>query len=202
MIPVRETDHYGKGKALLLEQFKNRKNIEALLHAYLGQCQILENTFWDIINSRLLNTAVGNQLDGLGDLVGESRLGRNDTDYRAAVRLRVRVNRSQGRAEDVMQVANLAAVAAGGVAEYQEFFPAVWVVTLYSVLSPSVIARMLYSTKSAATGGYLVYTDVDAAHMFTFDTSVSPLTGNRYKFDTVGGTDAFLPSVAVVSPTA
>lgn len=202
MIPVKQSNHIGTGKALLIEQFKDRKNIEGMLSAYLRQIQILENTFWDIINSRLLNTAVGNQLDGLGDLVGEGRLGRNDTDYREAVRLRVRVNRSQGRAEDVMQVANLAAAAVGGMAEYQEMFPAVWVVTLFSVSSPSVIARMLQSTKSAATGGYLVFTDVDAAHMFTFDDAVSPLTGNRYKFDTVGGTDAFFPSVVPVSATA
>src|SRR5882672_579851 len=200
MIATQNPDHVAQGIALLVEQFKATVDLPKYLAVYLRQNQILEGVIWDVINKRMLGVAVGDQLDQLGDLVGEGRLGRNDTDYRAAVRLRIRVNRSQGRAEDVIQVANLAS---GNTAIYNELYPANFEVQIYNTVTPAVIARMLYSTKAAGTGGTLVYSITpDDGTIFKFDHYGGPIIGNVFDSFYPGATNEKFPAVVAISSTA
>jgi len=155
-LPVYDPNHVLEGLALLLQQWRSSPKVTGILTTYLKQFQVLEDTVWDVINSRMVDTAVGAQLDMLGDLVGEARKGRNDTDYRAAVRLRIRVNRSQGRAVDVIDVATQGSGAPAIYREYPESL--VWEVELNNSSSPVEVAKLLMQTKAAASRGYIVYT--------------------------------------------
>lgn len=80
-------------------------NLNAILAALLRPLQVVENVFFDVIRARLLGHATGTQLDAIGRLVGEDRLGRLDDEvYRKAIRLRITVNGSSGRPEDLIKI--------------------------------------------------------------------------------------------------
>lgn len=199
MMPSKETAHVAVGLKLLIEQFRNTTTLPKFLAVYLRRFQDLENVTWDVINKRLLGVAVGNQLDMLGDLVGEPRLGRNDTDYRSAVTLRIRVNRSQGRAEDVIDVADLASAE---TASYYEYDPAGFAVEIYNATSPLVVARMLYATKAVGTGGALVFTNwATTADIFKFDSASFPITGNVFTSAVVPPAERF-PAALTLLPNS
>lgn len=81
-------------------------NLNSILSILLKQVQIVENVFHSVIVSRFIGSAVGVQLDQIGRLVGEPRYGRaDDAVYRRAIRLRIFVNGSSGRPEDIIQIA-------------------------------------------------------------------------------------------------
>lgn len=80
-------------------------NLNAFLAALLRQVQKAEDALKALMLSRFIGFAVGVQLDALGRLVGEDRLGRLDDDvYRKAIRLRILVNGSSGRPEDIIKI--------------------------------------------------------------------------------------------------
>lgn len=136
-------------------------NIQKLLSLFAGPIQDLEDQAWLILNGMILGNATGDQLDKLGAVVGESRGARSDTDYRTAIRLRIRANRSKGRAEDLIDVARLAAV--NSVPYYAEFFPAAWEVLINNLPGGLQVARFLGIAKMAGTAGVLTYTDDTSA---------------------------------------
>ncbi len=80
-------------------------NFNAILTALLRQVQKLEDAARDVMLSRFLGVAEGVHLDALGRLAGEARLGRVDDVYRKAIRLRIYINGSSGRPEDLIYVA-------------------------------------------------------------------------------------------------
>lgn len=80
-------------------------NLNAFLAALLRPLQVVENVFFDVIRARFLGHATGAQLDAIGHLVGEDRLGRlDDAVYRKAIRIRILVNGSSGRPEDLIAI--------------------------------------------------------------------------------------------------
>lgn len=174
-VPTYEPEHVIKGLALLLQQWRTSAKVTGILATYLRQFQTLEDTVWDVINSRMIDTAVGAQLDMLGSLVGELRKGRNDLDYRAAVRLRIRVNRSQGRTVDVIDVATQGS---GAPAIYREFPESlVWEIELTGSPSPVEVAKLLQQTKAAGSRGYVVYTTAAPSSMMRWTSVVAPAAG-------------------------
>ena len=80
-------------------------NLNALLAVCLKQLQKAEDALNTGIITRFLGFAAGAHLDAIGRLVGEARLGKLDPDYRKAIRLRIYVNGSSGRPEDLIYVA-------------------------------------------------------------------------------------------------
>lgn len=92
----------------LLEFWKNKPTLRALLSDYTDEIQLLENAIWDTITKRLLDNAADAQLDVLGRIVGEPRNGLGDPAYRVRIRVRIRINQSFGTAPDVIAVLRLA----------------------------------------------------------------------------------------------
>lgn len=87
----------------LTGQFDNSPKLRALLAAIVGPLTVLETDADALIAERWIDTAVGVQLDGCGYIVGESRLGRTDDDYRSAIKFRVFVNTSKGTPVDMIR---------------------------------------------------------------------------------------------------
>jgi len=94
-------DHVARAKSLLIEQLKPRPKINALVEAFVSPAQELENMLSDLLRFRSIDTAVGAQLDIIGEIVGQERGGRTDAEYRAAIRARIQINNSSGTPEDV-----------------------------------------------------------------------------------------------------
>lgn len=152
MLPEKVTTHEAEAKALLISQFRGKPVIEALLSSWIRPLQDLENVLWDVIDKRVLETAVDAQLDSLGKLVGEERLGRANTAYRAAIKVRIKVNRSKGRSEDVLQVARLLDASA----TYLEYAKLAWEVEIYDTEQAGDFIRLLTQTKAATSYGVLL----------------------------------------------
>lgn len=61
------------GIARLANQYKDSVNLKAFLEAFLVEFNVLEISGLQLLNERYLDTAVGVQLDGVGEIVGLSR---------------------------------------------------------------------------------------------------------------------------------
>jgi len=100
-------DHVGEGLDLLLGQFKEKANIEATLTAFLDQVQDLEDLNSSLVTDRLIENAVGEQLNILGRIVGQPREGREDDVYRLWIIARIAINKSSGTAEEIYTILKL-----------------------------------------------------------------------------------------------
>lgn len=117
------SDHVDRGLARILEQYRDKPAFEAFLKALLAQVQGVEDMWNELVVERLLDNAVGAQLDVYGRVVGELRKGKTDAQYRVRLQARLRVNRSRGQIGDLLAVARTLVGTAGDV-RYQESYPA------------------------------------------------------------------------------
>lgn len=106
----------------LTSQYDDATNLRDLVGLFADRYQGLENVSFDLLTKRFIDGAEGVQLDELGEIVGEPRLGRSDRVYRSAIRLRVILNSAGGEPESVIRF-----VREGFDAEivaYTEIYPA------------------------------------------------------------------------------
>lgn len=85
----------------------DERNIVKLLRVWLSGAAGLEFALQQLFSERSIDTAIGEQLNTLGQLVGQKRNGLDDDTYRRYIRARVSANRSRGNAPDVIAVADL-----------------------------------------------------------------------------------------------
>jgi|TARA_A100001518_G_C1227286_1_gene80682 hypothetical protein len=88
----------------ILYRFKDSKNITDLMVSLLQEVSILEDTFSSLYNNRNIGDAVGVQLDQIGKIVGEARIGRDDDSYRVAISVRTIINKSSGTISDIEEI--------------------------------------------------------------------------------------------------
>lgn len=128
-------DHEQRARDNLIAQFQQKPDLEALLNSYIEQIQDLETVYFDLVDDRTLDSAIGAQLDGIGDIVGEDRQSRSDADYRLAIRSRIIVNNSTGTTEDLNQLGRSLLGSTFGF-EVSEIFPAGLIVQLQDPIDP------------------------------------------------------------------
>lgn len=130
-----------------------KPRIAGLLRSWLEESQELEDAVFDMIAARFIENATGSTLRTLGRLVGQKDYGWSESDLRAAIRGRIRANRSDGTIVDVAAVIDLMIGAASPGAGYliteQEI--ATIVVQFAGVLAVNEPA--LRDVLSAARGG-------------------------------------------------
>lgn len=173
---VHFTDHVTAGLGLLIEQYRNKPRIEGLLASYLNRVQELEDAIWSVIIGRLIDYAVGVQLDALGRLVGQVRNGATDEPFRSRIRARIRANRSLAHPDDIIAVAILATDFAPADVTYTEY-AADFAVDLLSSVAPDVaiaVHELLMLAKPVGVGMLLTYSEYDDSETFTFATGDSP----------------------------
>jgi hypothetical protein len=120
---TRIPSHYEAAITRLASQFKTKPRIQALVEDFIRPLDLLEDEIFRVLNFRWIDTATGQQLDGLGRIVGETRKGRNDQRYRLALRIRIAINVSKGTPEEVISIFSLV-TGATDVRMY-EYFPGV-----------------------------------------------------------------------------
>lgn len=96
--------HAAEGISHLIELFRQGPRNQAFLAAILAQVQELEEDLFALGTSFDPDTATGKALQLIGKLVGEPQLGRGDDEYRSAIRVRVRVNRSNGKPDELYEI--------------------------------------------------------------------------------------------------
>jgi len=142
MALIQNTEHRAQALALLIQQFQESTNLRELLGSYVASVQDLEDTFIGLRDGRTLDNAVGDQLDGIGQIVGLDRAGLDDDDYRLALGAKVLVNESSGSPDELLEI--LSILAGEGVAvALEELFPAS--VLMDSEFSPIIDADLAIS---------------------------------------------------------
>ena len=96
-------DYVSLAQSRLTSLFPEKPLVTALTGTMVSQLSDLEMVADQLKNERWVDVAVGKQLDGCGEIVGEKRLGRNDDDYRDAINFRIFVNTSNATPNDLMQ---------------------------------------------------------------------------------------------------
>jgi hypothetical protein len=144
----RIDDHLEQAADLLLDQYKEKPRLYALLASYVRRCQELETATWDVIWNRLIDYAADGQLDTLGAIVGEKRLGKSDATYRVYIRARIRINYSEGHPDDIIDVQRLVE---STPFVYREYYPATVVLEYLDdpVTDPHVLRDLAIQTKAA-----------------------------------------------------
>lgn len=178
MIPDPITNHVEAAIERLIEHFSglDKPTLYGLIRAHVGQIQDLEDVAWQVIWGRLLDSAPGRteraegvQLDVLGKIVGCERGAYPDAEYRHAIRLQIRVNRSFGTPEDLLQVTRLA-IGALPISVHREEYHHVtyFYVEALSTSLAFVLHRSLQKTRAAGYRAVLeYYTDrIDPSRVF------------------------------------
>lgn len=145
------TSHCEAGKALLIAQYRGKPRIAALLCSYLDRVQAVDDATATLYEHGLsLETAQGVHLDLIGKIVREARDGRTDEAYRRGLRVRVLVNRSQGRIRDLIGIAALYE-GDGVTIRIREYQPARVVVYMGGIVStdPDGLHKRLRQAKAA-----------------------------------------------------
>lgn len=154
--------------ALFIDQYKEKPRLAALLATYTKSIQAAEDALWDVYFSHLIDNAEGIQLDVIGKLVGQSRIGTDDAGYRIFIRTRIRANRSRGRPDDIISVATLALD--GLRFDYIETYPASFVVDVLDPLTSyaQFIHDIIASAKPVGVGFSLHYSLDEEDETFAF----------------------------------
>lgn len=116
------SDHAARMKQLLPAQFVGLENWEKFIDALAVSIQAVENDIHDMFTSMSLSGATGVQLDKLGEILGETRKGRTDEEYRAFLSIRVKINISRGEPETLISV--LSAITDSSYVILTEVYPA------------------------------------------------------------------------------
>ena len=147
------------GLARMLGEYFDSATVKGLIAAPLEVLQDLETSSVGCLLALNLGAAVGAQLDLLGTIAQETRRGRSDTTYRIAIRTRIRTNRSQGQADDLVEVAAifLDVLPGAGAVDLEEGFAAVTVSTNEETTNPVGLMRFLVDAKAAGVSLRLSY---------------------------------------------
>jgi hypothetical protein len=198
------TTHVTDAKARLARQFKGKARIEALVAALAQQNQDLEDALYELLTQRWLSAAVGVQLDGIGQIVGESRLGKDDATYKLHIAARILINLSTGTPEELIAIVRLL-IGAGKTIEYVPEYPAAQTLKIDTLLpsAGSTVADLIVQARSGGVGTKLEWWETEPVFGFlgaTGDTegfagllgdfaSISPFTGEAYgcAADCLGG---------------
>jgi hypothetical protein len=205
-VPRYNQQIVAQGLARLTSAFITKPNVRAWLAVILQPWQDLEDATWDVLTGRFLSTAEilapttalpGNVVfDILGELVGQSRNGLADVEYRAFLYLRIAANRAKGLTTDW---SNFAAIilknfAAGPVSFYESgagLFLGVWGFSGDDAETsiPNLIAQALHAAVPNGVNGVFAYTTwPDTGGDFEWDDTTNPsTTGNDGWGDSVSG---------------
>lgn len=165
-----KTNHVSEAIDNLIAQFKDKPNFQAFITSFVNQVQELEVALNDLITERTLDTAIGEQLDGIGEILGEDRQGRNDDDYRTALRAKVLLNIGSGTPEEIIEM--ISYLTDGKSNEVTEYFPAAFTLFVLGALTFTEAFNAnvaLQSGKPAGVLAHLIYGESPVAELFQYD---------------------------------
>lgn len=152
------TDVVEVGLGRLIQQFRGKPRLVALLGIYLEEFQELEDARWDVFTKTFIDDGEGIQLDGIGEILQEQRQGIDDEWYRPFLRARVRVLRSTGKVAEIIRIV-LLIQEDGAPVRVREAYPASWRIEPTTEVGVNALRmnRMLQAAKTDASCLHFVY---------------------------------------------
>lgn len=98
-------DIIDKGIGRLASQYYDSTKFKTYIESFLTEFEELETSRLQLLNERLLNSAVGSQLDDIGEIVGQLRPnGASDDLYILYIRSKIIQNRIAQTAEETLEL--------------------------------------------------------------------------------------------------
>jgi len=136
---------------LLLEQFKDSTKFKALINACNEKAQDIETALFEIRSEFEIDVAVGVQLDILGSIFTEDRVGRNDTDYRYAIKAKAG-NQFSGEPETIIAI--IQSIFLATYVYYRPFYDAKYYINTDADISSSDLEQFSPSGVQPLVEGY------------------------------------------------
>lgn len=165
----RIDDYFAHSKDLFIQVFRDKPRLNVILKAFARQADELEAVFWQILDARNIDKAVGIQLDIIGKLVGQPRVGTDDEVYRLYLKARIRSNRSSGKNIDIFALMEL--MLGVDTFEIRDLYPASFVADALVAIDPELAPSMglfVHLATSAGIGSSLHWSDSDPDNCFTW----------------------------------
>lgn len=180
---VKIDDHVEQALARLISQYRDKPRMRALVAAYAKRVQALEDAAFQVLVSKLIDAATGEQLAFIGRIVGQpNERGWDDTTYRIFIKARIRVNQSNGHGDDVIDVINLVEAADFVLREY---YPATMFVDFDTVTAadPVILVELARASKAAGVRLQLLYGSHDiGTDGFSFTTGSTDVASTTEGF--------------------
>lgn len=167
-----KADHCAQAQSRLLDEWK-KPRWKAFVCAMVDQLQELENAAHQVFVERILANAVGAQLTGLGEIVGEKQGNRSEAAFRRMIAIRILRNRAKGRAEDIYKILRAGLDTPYSVSIVEEF-PAAFRVLIaqgLGTLSLDDFGEVLHAAKAA--GVRIDVQDTSTAGLFVWGSEPS-----------------------------
>ena len=183
-------DHVKRALDLLIEQFEDSTDLHNLITAILSPIQEIEYVMSDLITLTTIDTATMDQLDIIGEIVGELRNNRLDSEYRTAIKVRIFLNKSHGEPEILIMLCRFLTRAT--TVRYFETYPAKCTLLFKTIYPPpSTLHLALQSVAPAAVKLFIDQSDNDPDFAFDgeggFPPEADTLGFGEYSFPTEGG---------------
>lgn len=174
-LPAGMIDHVAAGLGRLCQQFKDKQNIVDLITIFLQRYNDLEAALWALLVERGIDVAVGAQLDQIGKIVGQTRDGLVDDDYRRFIRARIAADRSDGVIEDLITVSRLVLNDAGALIVIDNEGDAGVAVRILQITVDDAVANVLLEFLDVAKSGgvHLILETQPALDADTFFTAIA-----------------------------
>lgn len=168
------TDHVAQALALRLRQDKKDKPLDAAwLSIDIDRLQRIEDVLLAIYAAFDVDTAVGDQLEALGEIVGEKRKGRADELYRLWVKARIVINRSNGKVHDLLKITRIV-LGSDPLVTYTPDYPMAFRIDIVgSTPNVPTLVAILEEARAGGVKMHVTYTD-DPLFSFTFADDDSP----------------------------
>ena len=152
---VEINNHVEQGLERRLEQWKSKENLEKVLSALMVGIQEIETMFFDLLDGRLdINLAIGEQLDQIGEIVGQDRLNFDDDFYRILLLARIGINVSNGEPERIIDTLKL--LTSANFVHYMNLSDAEIAVGSDGVINPLSVDFLITNLQRVVMGGVRV----------------------------------------------
>jgi len=187
----QRTNHEALAVSRYIEQFKGKPKLEALIRSYAEQIQDLEDAAFEVILERLLDNAVGVQLQTIAKIVGAPVTTSNDAELRIIIRTQIAINLSDGTAEDLINVLRLILLTSGEAFHIREEPPhQVRLVIddpLSTIVNPTTAVGLLDSADMASIRVLLDYIASPMAESLAYADETDGASDGLGWGDSIGG---------------
>jgi hypothetical protein len=161
-------NHVQRAIALLAGQFQQSlvdgeyNRFQRLIRAFVTSMQEIDNVDQNLKFDRAIDTAVGVQLDGLGQILGLARLpDESDDDYREKLRFQIYINKGNATPEEVITVLKFLTKATK--VRYHEYYPAAFQMDTDGQTFPNP-PEMLVTAIQSVSPAAVQYTPITATY--------------------------------------